>query len=58
MRAYARPTDPQQARRRELVDETSAVNGELQAIVNGRIARLNELLKNTPHVLVGGRTIM
>lgn len=57
-RSYNRPTDPQQLRRRELVDETNAVNGELQAIVNGRIAKLNELLKNTPHVLVGGRTIM
>jgi hypothetical protein len=46
------------ARQRELLDETSAVNSELQSIVNGRIAKLNELLKNTPHVLVGGRTIM
>ncbi|MGH7695722.1 MAG: hypothetical protein ACRENH_12115, partial [Gemmatimonadaceae bacterium] len=58
MRSYNRPTDPQVARQRELVDETEAVNGELQSIVNGRIAKLNELLKNTPHVLVGGRTIM
>jgi len=58
MRSYNRPTEPQQLRRRELADESSAVTGELQAIVNGRIARLNDLLKNTPHVLVGGRTIM
>jgi photosystem II stability/assembly factor-like uncharacterized protein len=57
-RSYNRPTDPQVARQRELLDETSAVNSELQSIVNGRIAKLNELLKNTPHVLVGGRTIM
>ncbi len=58
MRSYHRPTDPQQLRRRELGDEFSAVTGELQGIVNGRIAKLNDLLKNTPHVLVGGRTIM
>jgi hypothetical protein len=58
MRSYTKPTDPQQLRRRELTDESNAVTGELQAIVNGRIARLNELLKNTPHVLIGGRTIM
>jgi hypothetical protein len=58
VRSYTRPTDPQQLRRRELVDESAAVTGELQGIVNGRIARLNDLLKNTPHVLIGGRTIM
>ncbi|MGQ0537368.1 MAG: hypothetical protein ACT4R6_00355, partial [Gemmatimonadaceae bacterium] len=57
-RAYNKPTDAQQLRRRELLEEASAVNGELQAIVNGRIAKLNDLLKNTPHVIVGGRTIM
>jgi hypothetical protein len=57
-RTITKPTDAQVSRHTELVGETSEVQQELQAIVNGRIARLNEMLKNLPHVLVGGRIVM
>jgi hypothetical protein len=57
-RSITKPTDAQVSRHTELVGETSQVQQELQAIVNGRIARLNEMLKNLPHVLVGGRIVM
>jgi hypothetical protein len=42
----------------ELVGETGQVQTELQGIINGRIARLNELLKNLPHIIVRGGAIM
>ena len=53
-----RPTNAQASRHTELTGETTQVQQELQGIVNGRIAKLNELLKNLPHVLVGGRIVM
>jgi hypothetical protein len=34
------------------------VQQELQGIVTGRIARLNGLLKNLPHIIVRGGAIM
>jgi hypothetical protein len=57
-RTITRPTDAQGRRYGELVTETGTVQQELQGIVSGRIARLNDLLKNLPHVIVGGRIIM
>lgn len=57
-RTITKPTDAQVRRHGELVDETGQVQGELQAIVSGRIARLNELLKNLPHIIVRGGAIM
>ncbi len=57
-RTITRPTDAQGRRHGELVTETGAVQQELQGIVNGRIARLNGLLKNLPHIIVRGGAIM
>lgn len=57
-RSITKPTDAQVSRHTELVGETGEVQRELQAIVDGRIARLNEMLKNLPHVIVGGRIVM
>jgi hypothetical protein len=34
------------------------VQQELQGVVSGRIARLNALLKNQPHIIVRGGAIM
>lgn len=57
-RSITKPTDSQSRRHGELVEETGQVQTVLQGIIDGRIARLNELLKNLPHVLVGVRIIM
>jgi hypothetical protein len=57
-RSITKPTDAQVGRHTELVSETSQVQRELQAIVDGRVARLNEMLKNLPHVIVPGRIVM
>ena len=57
-RTITRPTDAQERRHGELVTETGAVQQELQGIVNGRIAKLNTLLKNLPHIIVRGGAIM
>lgn len=57
-RTVTRPTDAQGRRHGELVVETGAVQQELQGIVNGRIAKLNGLLKNLPHIIVRGGAIM
>jgi photosystem II stability/assembly factor-like uncharacterized protein len=45
------PTDAQMLRLRELTDETAALEGELQAIVMNEIARVNQLLAGTPHIV-------
>jgi photosystem II stability/assembly factor-like uncharacterized protein len=50
-RPEEKPTDPQTLRLRELTDETIALEGELQAIVATEIARVNQLLSGTPHVV-------
>jgi hypothetical protein len=50
-RPEEKPTDPQLLRLRELTDETTALEAELQAIVATEIARVNELLSGTPHVV-------
>lgn len=50
-RPQEKPTDSQSLRLRELVDETTALEGELQAIVATEIARVNQLLSGTPHVV-------
>ncbi len=50
-RALERPTDPQIVRLRELTDETTALEGELAVIVATEIARVNQLLAGTPHVV-------
>jgi hypothetical protein len=57
-RTITRPTDAQGRRHGELVTETGEVQQELQGIVTGRIARLNGLLKNLPHIIVRGGAIM
>ncbi len=57
-RSITKPTEAQTRRHGELVQETTQAQAALQGIVDGRIARLNELLKTLPHVLVGGRIIM
>lgn len=55
-RSLSRPTDAQVGRYGELTAETEAAQAKLNAIVNGRIAKLNELLKDLPHIIVpGGR---
>jgi hypothetical protein len=50
-RPQEKPTDSQTLRLRELTDETAALEGELQAIVSTEIARVNQLLAGTPHVV-------
>jgi hypothetical protein len=57
-RSYNRPTDAQVSRRVELVTETGAVQQELTGIVSTRIAKLNQLLKNLPHIMLPGGQIM
>ena len=57
-RTITRPTDSQARRTTELVTETGTVQKELQGIVDGRIAKLNALLKNLPHIIVRGGAIM
>jgi photosystem II stability/assembly factor-like uncharacterized protein len=53
-RSLARPTDPQMLRKGELDSETGAAEQRLNGIVNGRIAKLNALLKNLPHIIIAG----
>jgi hypothetical protein len=57
-RTINKPTDAQGRRYGELVTETGGVQQELQGIVNGRIAKLNALLKNLPHIIIRGGAIM
>ena len=57
-RTVTKPTDAQLSRQTELTGETTQVQQELQAIMNGRITKHNEMLRNLPHVLVGGRIVM
>ncbi|MEJ7812178.1 MAG: hypothetical protein WKG32_17325 [Gemmatimonadaceae bacterium] len=51
------PTESQQARRRELLQEAEAVEAELNGIVGKEIARVNELMRASPRIFVG-TTIM
>ncbi|MGQ0703101.1 MAG: WD40/YVTN/BNR-like repeat-containing protein [Gemmatimonadales bacterium] len=53
-RSLNRPTDAQLLRKGELEAETSAAEAKLNGIVNGRIARVNALLKNLPHIVMAG----
>jgi adenylosuccinate lyase len=57
-RSISRPTDAQVLRQGELVQETQETQQQLQAMVNTRIAKLNQLLKNLPHVMLPGGQIM
>ena len=57
-RTITKPTDAQVLRHSELATETGQIQTELQAIISGRIARLNEMLKNLPHIIVRGGGIM
>jgi hypothetical protein len=57
-RTVTKPTDAQVGRHGELVTETSQVQQELDAILTGRIAKLNTLLAKLPHVLIPGRVVM
>lgn len=45
------PTGPQLQRVRELTDETVALEAELQAIIATEVARVNQLLSGSPHVV-------
>ena len=45
------PTDPEALRLRELSEETTALEGELQAIIMNEVAKVNQLLAGTPHVI-------
>jgi len=50
-RPLSGPTDPQAIRLRELSEETTALEGELQAIILNEVAKVNQLLAGTPHVV-------
>lgn len=56
-RSLTRPTDPQMLRKGELNTETGAAEQRLNAIITGRIAKLNGLLKNLPHIILAGGII-
>ena len=56
-RSLARPTDAQLLRKGELEAEATAAEARLGALVNGRIARINALLKDLPHIVVAGGRI-
>ncbi|HEV8600578.1 MAG TPA: hypothetical protein VGQ69_14555 [Gemmatimonadales bacterium] len=53
-RSLTRPTDPQMVRKGELDGETRAAEQRLNGILTGRIAKLNAMLKNLPHIIVAG----
>lgn len=57
-RSLSRPTDPQVQRSGELQTETTTATAAQQKILDTRIAKLNQLLKNLPHVIVPGGAIM
>ena len=57
-RSISRPTDPQVQRSGELAVESATATAAQQTIVDTRIAKLNQLLKNLPHVMVPGGAIM
>jgi len=53
-RSQSRPTDAQMLRKAELEAEIGAAEVRLNAIINGRIAKINAMLKNLPHIVVAG----
>lgn len=57
-RGVSRPTDAQALRQGELVKETTDTQQALNTIVNTRITKLNQLLKNLPHVMLSGIQVM
>ncbi len=57
-RAVSRPTDAQVTRSGELQTEAVTTQGDQQKIIDTRIAKLNQLLKNLPHIVVPGGSIM
>ncbi|MBK8248949.1 MAG: hypothetical protein IPK85_16350 [Gemmatimonadetes bacterium] len=57
-RGISRPTDAQVDRQGELVKETSDTQQQLNTIVNTRISKLNQLLKNLPHIVLPGGGII
>ncbi|MBK6487728.1 MAG: hypothetical protein IPF98_12810 [Gemmatimonadetes bacterium] len=57
-RSLTRPTDSQVQRAGELVTESSEAQRALGVIVTGRVARINQLLKNLPHIMGLGGAIM
>ena len=56
-RTVNRPTDPQVKRGGELAKETAEAEQRLNAIINGRIAKLNGLLKGMPRIVLPGGKI-
>ena len=57
-RGISRPTDAQVGRQGELVKETSDTQQQLNTIVNTRINKLNQLLRNLPHIVIPGGGII
>ncbi|MBV6521570.1 MAG: hypothetical protein MNPFHGCM_01709 [Gemmatimonadaceae bacterium] len=57
-RGVSRPTDAQVQRSGELQGEATTAAASQQKIIDTRIAKLNQLLKNLPHVVVPGGAIM
>ncbi len=54
----APPTEPQMLRLREVTEETAKAVGDLNAIINGPIKRVNERLAAQPHIATGAQTEM
>ncbi len=57
-RTLNKPTDSQSRRAGELVGETGQMQQEINTVLSTRIAKLNQLLKNLPHVLGPNGAIM
>ncbi len=57
-RSISRPTDAQVLRSGELRTETSETQQQLNTIINTRIVKLNQLLKDLPHIALPGITVM
>jgi photosystem II stability/assembly factor-like uncharacterized protein len=53
-RTIARPTDPEMSRLRELTDETTQAEARLTSLTAVDVAKVNELLSGTPHVITRG----
>jgi hypothetical protein len=57
-RGISRPTDAQVLRSGELRTETGETQQQLNTIINTRIVKLNQLLKDLPHISLPGITVM
>lgn len=57
IRSLTRPTDPQMLRKGEVTADTDAAETRLNVIINGRVTKLNAMLKDLPHIVVAGGRI-